>query len=208
MHVTCVLRLVQEAGLIDDRFRRGARCDGSSATNTQSQVADSFNDSIELGMPHEPLSITFFKTAFSMSNMTGRRKDLPPEYLENMRLYELGIIEVMPQNPAEPPAPISNALLDGLNADTLARLQAQRREQDMDGAGACCACCEGACVPGQHHAACARRGQRGACMACERHTAVAERNTAGMPRPRLRLRVAPARMTLLLPAPCMQLPSR
>lgn len=128
---------MQEAGLIDDRFRRGNRCDGSSATNTQSQVADSFNDSIELGMPHEPLSITFFKTAFSMSNMTGRRKDLPPEYLENMRLYELGIIEVMPPNPNEPPAPISNALLDGLNAETLARLQAQRREQDMDGVGTC-----------------------------------------------------------------------
>lgn len=91
-------------------------------------------------MPHEPLSITFFKTAFSMSNMASRRKDLPPEYLENMRLYELGIIEVMPPNPGEPPAPISNALLDGLNAETLARLQAQRREQDMDGTGACPRC--------------------------------------------------------------------
>lgn len=128
---------MQDSGQIDDRFRRcGSRGDASSAANTQSQPADSINDSIELGMPHEPLSITFFKTAFSMSNMAGRRKDLPPEYLENLRLHDLGITEGPTPLSGEPPAPISNALLDGLNAETLARLQAQRREQDMDGTGA------------------------------------------------------------------------
>ena len=54
------------------------------------------DDSVELGMPHEPLSITFFKTAFSQANLVGlslphtvpdgrsHRRGLSPNLLEKL----------------------------------------------------------------------------------------------------------------------------
>jgi hypothetical protein len=61
--------VLQDAAAIDDSQRNRNELD----THTTIFENDSLrsDDSVELGMPHEPLSITFFKNAFSQANLVG-----------------------------------------------------------------------------------------------------------------------------------------
>lgn len=60
--------VMQESANVDDRHVNKPNQEGNSMA--QSNVnADGSSDSIELGLPHEPLSITFFKTAFSITGL-------------------------------------------------------------------------------------------------------------------------------------------
>lgn len=59
------------------------------------------DDSVELGLPHEPLSITFFKTAFSMSGLVG-----------------LSLPHSIPEGKAYRRPAVSSILLEGLKEET------------------------------------------------------------------------------------------
>jgi hypothetical protein len=99
---------MQESANIDDRhacrsIKEGSGGgDGTSSMVTQQSIGgDSLSDSIELGLPHEPLSITFFKTAFSITGLVG--------------LTVPGTIEEEGEAAAaERGAPVSSLLLDGI----------------------------------------------------------------------------------------------
>lgn len=54
---------VQDASTVDDGQRPRSELD-TAATFFDTHGSTLSTDSVELGMPHEPLSITFFKTAF------------------------------------------------------------------------------------------------------------------------------------------------
>ena len=54
---------------MDDRHANKPNAEGVSVAQLQAENADGSSDSIELGLPHEPLSITFFKTAFSITGL-------------------------------------------------------------------------------------------------------------------------------------------
>lgn len=59
----------QESDNVDDRHVNRPNAESQSMQQSRYEPADGSSDSIELGLPHEPLSITFFKTAFSITNL-------------------------------------------------------------------------------------------------------------------------------------------
>ena len=68
---------LQESANVDDRHaNRPPNAEGHSvaashanANGNGNGATEGSSDSIELGLPHEPLSITFFKTAFSITGL-------------------------------------------------------------------------------------------------------------------------------------------
>jgi hypothetical protein len=68
---------MQESANVDDRHANRPNVEGSSMAQSQPNLEGS-SDSIELGLPHEPLSITFFKTAFSITGLGLPRAHLSP----------------------------------------------------------------------------------------------------------------------------------
>jgi hypothetical protein len=64
-----IVEPVQDAAIIDDSQR------GRNELDTHTTICENesrrSDDSVELGMPHEPLSITFFKNAFSQASLVG-----------------------------------------------------------------------------------------------------------------------------------------
>ena len=56
---------------MDDRHAARPNMESNTMQQSRNEPADGSaggSDSIELGLPHEPLSITFFKTAFSITD--------------------------------------------------------------------------------------------------------------------------------------------
>jgi hypothetical protein len=100
---------MQDAAVVDDRHRSQSQM----GDVTQSVAGeDLVGDSIELGMPHEPLSITFFKTAFSLSGLVGH--SLPCSIPE----------EQLPRRP-----PLSSLLLEGLDEETSADMKLAEQQE-------------------------------------------------------------------------------
>lgn len=85
---------MQEAAIIDDSQQGRGPLDTTGTIFENTSIPS--DDSVELGMPHEPLSITFFKTAFSQANLVGlslphtvpdgrnNRRALTPNMLEKL----------------------------------------------------------------------------------------------------------------------------